>query len=351
MDHDAKSFFLSFFAELERHGLPYVVLHSYQHFPERTDSDVDYAVRDADIPQVHAVLRETAAQTGWLLAQTLQYDIGSYYSVVVNPSQPGMFLKLDRCSHYTRNGCLFIRDEALLADRKKFNGFYIPSASSEFIYTLAKVFAKGKAIADYLPRLRELWTAEPQRSEELFHAVFGAEAGKLSDWFKRPPEDWNQLSAPMHARNRYRAPQRLLEWRRRLRRLLEPTGLSIEVAGKDRELLDKLVSDVEKLEEPCFRRRMAIRLPVKKSGLGEKFSHWSAYRRSTLIIYVADANSPQGSADLLFQLGDGASAQDRRIISLDACDRDAATFVIWREIALFLSRRDARRWKSLEHNP
>ena len=308
VDCDTSQFFHRFFAELEQRGVPCVVLHSYRNFPEQIDSDVDYAVRDADVTRVQAILSETAAKTGWLLVQTLQYDIGCYYSVVVNPRRPGTFLKLDRCSHYTRNGCLFIRDDVLLADRKQFNGFFIPCASSEFIYTLTKVFAKRKPIAGYLPRLRELWSAEPERSEKLFHSVFGAEVGRLQDWFDRPPEAWQQLSAPMHQRNRYRLPQRMLEWRRRLRRILRPTGLRTAFLGADDTEISKVISRLEALQEPCFRRQLTLRfspepppapqLPPRNSLLSwltvgrYYFQQWSSYlfrelpasRRSTSVI-------------------------------------------------------------------
>ena len=302
---DTSGFFKLFFGELERREIPCVILHSYEQLPENIASDIDFAVPDADVMKARGVLAEAAAKAGWLIVQTLQYDIASFYTVAVNPQQPEQFLKLDECSHYTRNGCLFIRDEILLAHRRAFNGFHVPSPSSEFIYTLAKVFAKGKEIAGYLPRLRELWMQEPKRGEELFHAVFGAEQGTLEAWFGRPAELWKSLAKPMHDRNHYRWPQKIREWRRRWQRGSEPTGLRVAILGADPQLADELGD----LLLPCFRRQRVIELfnaaaPDSPPGRGAVGSllhvnglflkslfsfwrkEWLAVRRSTLVMLV-----------------------------------------------------------------
>jgi hypothetical protein len=38
-----------YFNELEKRGVPYVILHSWESFPDRIASDVDYAVRSEDL--------------------------------------------------------------------------------------------------------------------------------------------------------------------------------------------------------------------------------------------------------------------------------------------------------------
>ena len=247
--------FKRFFAELEQRGVPYVILHSYDSFPERIASDVDYAVRPEDLARVHPILRDVANQAGWQIVQTLRYEIDAYYSVLVDEARPEHFIKLDRTTHFTDNGCLFVPVEWMLDGRRKHKGFYVPRASSEFIYTLAKAFSKGKNIADYLPRLRELWRAEPERAQELFEKLLGREAGDLHVWFERSAAKWQALRVAMHARNRYSFPQKIREWRRRLERALRPTGLCLAFLGPDGVGKSATISRVQAALEPCFRRQ------------------------------------------------------------------------------------------------
>ena len=66
---NSEELFKTYFAELERRDVPYVVLHSYEHFPAHISSDVDYAVRPADLAGVYPVLREVAERAGWRIAR------------------------------------------------------------------------------------------------------------------------------------------------------------------------------------------------------------------------------------------------------------------------------------------
>ena len=258
MDWTPDQIFRSYFTELEHHDIPHVVLHSYQEFPEVIHSDVDYAVHDGDLNRAYKILQAVAANGGYKVVQTLQYDIAAFYTVLVNPNHPGRFIKMDRSSHYTRNGCSFIDVEILLEGRRKYKGFFVPAPSSEFIYTLAKAFAKSKDINRFIPYLKELWQAEPERSEQLFAEVFGADQGRLQIWFNRPAVEWLQLSAPMHARNRFGPAQRLRELHRRLHRFLQPTGLRVTVLGPDGVGKSAVISRLQTLLDPCFRRQEII---------------------------------------------------------------------------------------------
>lgn len=246
--------FESFFAELDRQDIPYVILHSYETLPESIPSDVDFAVAAESLHRVPNLMRAVAAQAGWLLVQTLQHETTAFYSVLMDPANPRQFLKLDYCSDYVRNGCRLVSVADLLAGRRRFKTFWVPSPAAEFIYTLTKALAKKKDMAQVVPKLQRLWQAEPERSAKWFGKIFGTGAGPLAEWFQRPAESWVQLAASLRRRNRYRLPQRLAEWRRRWRRVRQPTGITLVVLGADGTGKSAVIERLKVLLAPPFRR-------------------------------------------------------------------------------------------------
>ncbi len=247
-------FFEKFFAALDIHGIEYVVLHSYDKLPDKVTSDVDYAVRHADIPAVHRVVREVAGAQGWLVVQTLQHEVCSFYTVAVNPSDLRQSVKLDLCSDYMQRGACILKAATLLEGRRRAGGFSVPSASTEFAYLLAKALGKRKAACEVLPRLRELWAMEPERSACLMRELLGGEYGSL-EAMETAMGDMRALCAKMAARNRPGLGLKLGELLRVLGRVLCPTGLCVALLGPDGVGKSTLIGAMEPLLEPCFRAK------------------------------------------------------------------------------------------------
>ena len=250
----SKDFLLSFFRELDHRGIPYLVLHSYQKLPDAVDSDVDYAVHEGDVPAAHAAMRHVAGQLGWLVAQCLQHEVHAFYSVAVNPADPGQFVKLDLCSHFMKGGHQFLPDSALLENRAQANGFSIPCPSAEFAYLLAKALGKRKQLRGVLPRLRALWEADPERCRQWLGELLGAD---FATWEKLEGAITEQemLRAVLFGRHRPGWRLRLREWRRVLRRIAHPTGLCLALLGPDGVGKSTLMEQMELLLEPCFRAK------------------------------------------------------------------------------------------------
>ena len=246
-------FFTLFFNELERRGISYVVLHSYENLPERILSDVDYAVADSDLPKIRPIQTEIAREHGWLLAQVLQHQVFAFYAVLVDSENPASHLKLDVCSHYVKDHCFLVRDGALLEGRRRYRGFFVPSPAAEFIYTLTKVFGKNKPVADFLPRLRELWTQDSEGAQKGFDRTFGDTGRSLEDWFAQPAEAWARLDSTMRANNRFGPRLFAREAARVLQRTIHPTGAFVTLLGPDGAGKSTLLENLRTLLEPFFR--------------------------------------------------------------------------------------------------
>jgi thymidylate kinase len=254
MTCDSREFFRLFFRELEQRAIPYVILHSYQELPDNIASDIDYAVPTSVLPQLRAIQSELARKHGWALVQMLQHGVFAYYAVLASLENPQETLKLDACSNYARARHFLVSEKILLSNRIPYRGFYVPAPAAEFIYVLAKVFdAKNKSPAKYLPRLKELWQQDPENAQKYFLQVFGETGRSLKEWFERPPEDWSRLRNIMLGRNEFGPSLMLQECMRVVKRVFQPTGISLAVLGSDGSGKSTLLANLERLLKPCFR--------------------------------------------------------------------------------------------------
>jgi len=258
MSCSPQELFNRWFAELERENIPYVILHSYQEYPEQVASDVDYAVAQDQLHRIPQLEQVVAAQCGWVVAQRLEHEVGVCWSVLVNREHPEQFLMLDGASHYVRNNCFFLRDTDLLQDRRRYKNFFVPAPAAEFIYTLVKICAKAKPPAPYVPHLRELYAAASPACDGFFARVFGPDAGPVENWLNQAERGWGELSRKLHARNKFGGTQRWAEWQRIWRRIRSPTGFTVAFLGPDGVGKSTVIQSVQHLIMPCFRRKMLI---------------------------------------------------------------------------------------------
>lgn len=252
MPADAASFFVAFFRELGKRGIPYVILHGYEQLPERMPSDIDYAVRCVDLPRLLAIQRAVARQCGWQLASVVQAKLHAQYAVFFDPENPAKFIQLDACGHYVERGCFILRAEQLLQDRQPYRSLFVPAPAIEFGYLLAKALIKKKPLEPYLPRLRDLWLAAPERAEKIFISLVGGSPGELKAWFDQPAIKWEeQLRPRIHAKTRFGPVNLIKESFRAVRRILRPVGMRIAILGPDGVGKSTLIAQ---LCLPCFRR-------------------------------------------------------------------------------------------------
>ncbi len=252
MDSDAASFFESFFRELGKRGIPFAILHGYEHLPEQMPSDIDFVVRCEDLPKLLPLQREIARQQGWVLASVVHAKLSAQYAVFFDPADASRFIQLDACGHYVERGCLVLRDTQLLHGCRPYRFFNVPAPASEFAYRLAKALIKNKPLSPCLPRLRELWEADPAGAEDHFKKLVGDSADPLPAWFSRPAVEWEQALRPrIRAHTRFGPANLARECVRACRRILRPVGLHIVILGPDGVGKSTLIAQ---LGLPCFQR-------------------------------------------------------------------------------------------------
>jgi thymidylate kinase len=271
MPFSSTQFFRLFFSELERFDIPYVILHSYERFPDVVPSDVDLAVRTGDLPKLPGIQLALAEANCWKLAHTFEGRLHAIYSVVVDPEEPQNFLQLDACGHYVEGNCLFLKDAALLEGRQRFGEFYVPAPAVEFCYLLARTLSKSQALEPRMSRLRELWQREPEQTEQQFRVLFGPTQLRVEEWFRQPTAQWLTLRLTLLARHRLGWLDRVREAFRAYKRITRPAGLHLAVLGPDgvgkSTLLERLGP---MLEKPFFRRQLLFHFRPKVFGRSDE---------------------------------------------------------------------------------
>jgi len=234
MPPDAATFFGDFFRELGRRDIPFVILHGYEQLPEQMSSDIDFAVRNEDLRGLLPLQRELAQRQGWVLTTFAQGKLYSHYAVFFDATEPSRCIQFDACGHYIERGCFILRDDQLLEGRRPYRAVGVPAPANEFAYLLARALLKRKPIEVQLPRLRQLWAADPHGAERRFQELIGNTAGTFNDWLARPAAEWEARLRPLlRARHRFRWGDRLRELLRVARRFLRPAGMHLVILGPD----------------------------------------------------------------------------------------------------------------------
>lgn len=251
----AAEFIDLYFKKLEELNISYVIIHSYQTLPQEVASDIDYAVRDHDLPSLTAIQEELGRQHNWAVVQSFQHGVFAYYNVLTCLNDPSQKLLLDACSHYARARRLLVPDYVLLDGRHRYGHYWIPEPRAEFIYEATKLFdAKKKDPTMYLPKLRGLWEQDKEGSQKLFTRAFGDTGRTLEEWFSRPPEDWHCLRGHMLRRNRFGLWLLIRESIRVWMRITKPTGFQITLLGSDGSGKSTLIKLLNENLNVFFRR-------------------------------------------------------------------------------------------------
>jgi thymidylate kinase len=256
----ASEFFTTYFQALEEGRVPYVVLHGYERYPSHIGSDVDYAVRNTDLPKAARILRETCAAHDWAIAQVIHHTVYGNSFIAFDRHSITQAIQLDICSHFGRGFALFIKDEALLEKSYTVSGFHVPAPKAEFAYVLAKALSKRKSLHQIAPRLRQLAELDRAGCVASLTRLTGLNAEKIDAVCDGALETsaWNHLIQTVtrsHSRNLLFSCKEL--WRR-LCRFLQPTGLIVGILGVDGSGKSTLIENLTSNLRPFYPRQHVI---------------------------------------------------------------------------------------------
>ncbi|MBN2570116.1 MAG: thymidylate kinase-like protein [Deltaproteobacteria bacterium] len=260
---------ISTFVALESAGIKTCILSGYEAYPDHIPSDVDFVVLPEDLPKIPAILFELPC----LLLQCLQHESNAYYYVLCTTARNGTpcFLHLDVSGDFRRDGRVFLTAEEIIASRREYNNFWVPSPDIEFAYYLIKKIAKRSINEQQRDSLVSLYQQDPDGCKNQIRRFWSAEAARklvsviqLNKWSTVDTEiAWFRKNFLIKAFKR-KPSVTLAYWKddvlRRVRRVCIPTGLHVVIFGTDGSGKSSVLEKIKTTLAPAFRRTLLLHL-------------------------------------------------------------------------------------------
>ena len=257
--------FSAVIAEFNQAELPYCILSGYEEYPDRIPSDVDLMVLPEDMPRVSTLLAQAADRCGARILQAIQHESSALYFVLAKDDGCHLgFLNPDCCSDYRIRGRLWLRPDAILAARRSFKNFYVPSVPDEFIYYLIKKVLKQSMNAGQIRRLHRLYQCAPHDCADRLQRFWPAHtADSLKQAVVNEDLLWFASNRELLRSELEASPpvepaldgciSRLRSIATSMRRILQPTGMCVIVAGEDGTHVQNIATALQRSLEPAFR--------------------------------------------------------------------------------------------------
>ena len=274
-------FIEKYWGEVASRNWTAVVLHDWEKIPHAITSDIDYVISGPRPSELVCLISDYCETSGWSLIQIIEHEVDALYCVCFQKEDPFECVLLDVTWDYRRKGFDLVSNEILIRgcwmpEGKPFN---VPAPSVEFLYRLIKAAAKGKDLKEVEGPLRKLADADSEGCQNVLKEVTGRNfGGEEGSFFSRVQGEF--LSDPYFQKIRSGRKFGIREFRLYTKRILEPTGLIVE-------LPEGITDDViEAVGEKMGKGFRTTRIEVKR---GSWISDWVARRKSVLVLRKGSA--------------------------------------------------------------
>jgi thymidylate kinase len=252
--------------------IPYAIVGDTRHYDRAILSDIDIVVPHDHLSSSIDTLVSFAKSKELGIVQVLKHEQSAWYFVLTKTDSRGgiQFIQPDICSDYFRFGRLFIRASEILDDRvvKSYDRmrFCIPAPSKAFVYYLMKKIDKGALSDRQGDYLSAEWQKDPTGARCQLTMFWPNDAVDLLAQAAMH-NDWSAvrialpaLKKQLHQGLPFSFKHWLNEIIRKIRRILNPTGLHVVFLGPDGSGKSTVLAKVEKSVSPVFRRTKTYHL-------------------------------------------------------------------------------------------
>jgi len=286
----------AFLDQMHTTRIAYCLLSGFQGYPNVIASDIDFMVYPGDAERIPPLLLEVAGRCNALWVQAIQHETGAWYFILAKQMGSAVaYLHPDCTTDYRRDSRLWLEAEQALKKRQRYKTFFVPAIADEFWYYLTKKILKQEITGEQWQRIAALYLSRPEEcserirrfwSEKTTESLVGVLARQEIDWMRfYLPALLAELRASVPVENWWeRAKQRLREWRRKVERAVNPTGLGVAVCGGTEQQRAKLATALEENLRPAFRRTVICAEETTGDSPWGALAFWLARVRSTLVI-------------------------------------------------------------------
>lgn len=275
------------FQYLEHCEVAYCVVGDTRDYPEAIPSDIDIVVPGWVLDDIPRLAARFCREIDVHLVQLIRHEQTAVYLVFawIGESGEARFLAADFCGDYLRGGRRLLGAEELLAHRGPAitrrgtnQGFRVPAPHMQYIYYLVKKIDKQDLDGSHGEYLSSLWEMDPEGCWSQLNRFWPseqdvdllAEASARNDW-----SDAHAGLSRLRRALRRAAPLSLShaagELRRRIARVLRPTGMVVAFLGADgsgkSSVIERVLTDLA----PAFRqtRYLHLRPRLFSKAVGE----------------------------------------------------------------------------------
>ena len=241
MQDPAAGLLARIFRLFDREDIAYCVLHGYERLNQEITSDVDCLIERNVKP--HALLQLLCQNQDTIGADVVQQN--DYYFVLAVPSGGSFrFLQLDFYTDCTVDGMRVLSGDKILASRRQHDGFWIPAPEMEFVAYLLRILDQDKLTDERIGRLTRAFHHTPAAAQDLLTTIFGdqdasqivaaAQSGNWSSVRNQAPEICQTLRKRVLSGRPF-APAAVAArtFLKRMKRLVQPSGMSVAFLGPD----------------------------------------------------------------------------------------------------------------------
>lgn len=237
-----------FFSFLNNNEIPYAVVGDTRSLPDIVPSDIDIVVSCDAFKRINHIVKEFTVEVDCELVQILQHESTAAYFVLsfFGADNKVEYIHPDICSDYFRNGRPYVRAEEILQDSRVAistdgsNKFFKVSAPEvEFSYYLIKKVDKGYLNNQQFEHLLQQYEAEPEKCKAKLLNYWKAKETKTivkaleAADFELLKSALPLLRSQLVIRTKITLKEHWEELQRKLKRVLNPTGLVIVFLGPD----------------------------------------------------------------------------------------------------------------------
>lgn len=237
--------FLKFCKVLEDSNISYVILSGYESYPNSIGSDVDFMVSEIDFKKLPILFSQPKIFLGANLVQFLRHETTACYFILAKTVGAQIaFLHPDAATNFRRGRLWQLAEDVLPTRRQHPLGFWIPSAAKEFEYYFIKRIDKEVVTSEQWGRLIRLFKEDQQGCMEILKTRLSeslarnVESALKEENIYRLKQMTPKLKAPLLASSQIEPiSERFLSYvrdvKRKINRIIQPTGLIIAVLGPD----------------------------------------------------------------------------------------------------------------------
>ncbi len=259
---------MQLFQFLDQEQVVYAVAGDPTDLAMHVEGDVDLIV-DADGFQgfTRTLIRFCAAH-GAQLVQAIPHEQTACFFVLAlhDEDRRVHMLQVDVCSDYFRNGEQLLSADYLLRNRRRVQRypdegypFWVPAPAPAFMYYLIKKIEKGRLTSAHGAYLSSQWIADPEAAKAGL-AQFWTDPAHLRVITEAAfNEMWGKVEAhievfrnDLHKEVRTPFPARLGEIRRKIKRVIKPTGCLVAFFGPDGSGKSSVIRQVQADLGPAF---------------------------------------------------------------------------------------------------